>query len=228
MWAPFGASLKDAGWTFAGSYDAQVVGGNQMQISDATTSGSFGDWVFSPKVPDASGAGTLRNYTATFNISTASGAPSSATAPYNHVSIAPDNGEGGRMSYLRFENHADGVHAYFDDVTSPAVDGAGHVNFNENDIATLTAGQKHVVRFDMNLTPGTGKDTVRVYIDGQLKETGSSWKYYYQNDVENGPLNKVPVTNSLIFQARTGSGPVTTPADAGHGYLIDSVRLASS
>ena len=229
MWAPYGANLNSAGWTFTGPYDAQVQGGNQMQISDATTSGSFGDWVFSPKVPDASGAGTLRNYTATFNIATAPGArstpdPAPNDAEYNHVSVSPDDGNGGRMSYLRFENQPTGVHVFFNDVTSPTLGSAGHVTFNSTDIATLTAGQKHVVRFDMNLTPGTGHDTVRVYIDGQLKETGSSWKYYYQNDQEQaGGGNKVPVTDSLIFIARGTAG-----ADQGHGYLIDSVRLASS
>ena len=199
-----------------------------MQISDATANGSFGDWVFSPKVPDASGAGTLRNFTATFNISTAPGArstpdPAPNGTQYNHVSISPDNGQGARMSYLRFENRPDGVHVFFDDASSGTF--GQSVNSTETDIATLTAGQKHVVRFDMSLTPSNGKDTVRVYLDGQLQETGTSWKIYYQDDPEQAPQNnQVPVTNSLIMQAR---GAANT-SDTGKGFLIDSVRLASS
>ena len=99
------------------------------------------------------------------------------------------------------------------------------MNFNETDIATLTAGQEHVVRFDMSLTPSNGKDTVRVYLDGQLKETGTSWKIYYQDDPEQAPQNhQVPVTNSLIMQARGAANAI----DADKGFLIDSVRLASS
>ena len=55
--APFGGDLTAdggvSGWRMTGPYDAQVVDGNFLQISDDVTSGSFGDWVFSPKVADA-------------------------------------------------------------------------------------------------------------------------------------------------------------------------------
>ena len=30
------------------------------------------------------------------------------------ISVSPDNGQGARMSYLRFEDRADGVHVFFD------------------------------------------------------------------------------------------------------------------
>ena len=221
MWAPFSsAGINGGGWRMTStSYNATIVGGSQLQLSDAVTSGSFGDWVFSPSVPDAQ-----RNFTATFNISTAPGARNTdASGQWNHISISPDNGEGGRMSYLRFENHPDGVHVFFDDTPSATLVG-GSIDFREADIATLKADQKHVVRFAMSLTPGdNNNDVVKVYIDGQLKETGTSWKLFYLHDPEQAP-NHVPTTNSLIMQAR-GTG---NPADEGKGYLIDSVRLASS
>ena len=35
------------------------------------------------------------------------------------MSVSPDNGSGGRMSYLRFEDQTDGVHVFFNDVTNP-------------------------------------------------------------------------------------------------------------
>ena len=227
MWAPFSTtSIKGDGWRMSGNYDATIVGGDQLQLSDAVTSGSFGDWVFSPSVPDASGSGTtLQHFTAIFNISTAPGARNTdAGGQWNHISISPDNGQGGRMSYLRFENHPDGVHVFFDDVPSAAVDGAGHVTFRDVDIATLKADQKHVVRFVMNLTLGNSNDVVKVYLDGQLAVTGTSWANYYLHDSEAGPNNTVPSTNSLIMQARGDANA----GDAGKGYLIDSVRLASS
>ena len=42
------------------------------------------------------------------------------------------------MSYLRFEDQADGVHVFFDDVTDPGPIGT-ESTFNERDIATLKA-----------------------------------------------------------------------------------------
>jgi len=99
------------------------------------------------------------------------------------------------------------------------------VTFNDNEIATLTPGVKHAVKFVMDLAPGTHGDTVQIHIDGKLVTTGSSWKYYYQNDQEQAESgNKVPVTNCLLFQAR-GTGD---SADQGKGYLIDSVQMAGS
>ena len=36
-----------------------------------------------------------------------------------NMSVSPDGGSGDRMSYLRFEDHSDGIHVFFDDVTDP-------------------------------------------------------------------------------------------------------------
>ncbi|HYH51569.1 MAG TPA: hypothetical protein VEG38_18655 [Acidimicrobiia bacterium] len=36
------------------------------------------------------------------------------------ISVSPDDGSGGRMSYLRFDDKADGVHVVFVDVTGAA------------------------------------------------------------------------------------------------------------
>ena len=36
-----------------------------------------------------------------------------------HMTVSPDRGDGARMSYLRFEDQADGVHVFFVDVTDP-------------------------------------------------------------------------------------------------------------
>jgi hypothetical protein len=198
-----------------GPYDAQVLGNNFLQISDDVTSGSFGDWLFSPKVADAQ-----RKFEAAFDITTAPGARDTDNAgQWNHISVSPDDGNGGRMSYLRFENHPDGVHVFFEDVTDPGPVGTV-ADFNETDIATLAPGVKHVVQFDLDLAA----NQVKIAIDGKLDATGTTWKNYYRFDPEQAPANQVPVTNSLIFQAR-GTGDA---ADQGKGFLIDSVRLASS
>jgi Collagen triple helix repeat (20 copies) len=217
--APFGAALTPdggvSGWRMSGAYDAQVVDDNFLQISDHVTSGSFGDWVFSPQVADAK-----TKFTASFDIRTAPGARDTEDAgQWNHISVSPDDGSGGRMSYLRFENHPNGVHVFFDDVTDPGP--VGHAaDFNETDIATLAPGVKHVVQFTVDLAA----DQVKISIDGELDATGTTWKNYYRYDPDQAPANQVPATNCLIFQAR-GIGHA---ADVGKGFLIDGVRLSSN
>ena len=47
------------------------------------------------------------------------------------ISVSPDTGHGARMSYLRFEDQADGVHVFFDGATATG-------DFVEKDIATLS------------------------------------------------------------------------------------------
>ena len=216
--ASFGGTLNDgySGWRMSGSYDAQMVTDNYLQISDATTSGSFGDWLFSPKVADAK-----TEFQAAFDIMAAPGARNTPTdaGQWNHISVSPDDGNGGRMSYLRFENRSDGIHVFFDDVTDSGPKGTV-ADFNETDIATLDPSVEHVVQFDLDLTA----NQVKVYIDGKLDATGTTWKNYYRYDPDQAPANTVPVTNSLIFQARG----TQDAADLGKGFLISSVRLASS
>jgi hypothetical protein len=219
--APFGTNLNDgySGWRCSGcdgaGYDAQIVTDNVLQISDATASGSFSDWVFSPKVADAQ-----TKFQAAFDIKAAPGARSTDNAgQWNHISVSPDDGSGNRMSYLRFENQPDGIHVIFEDVTDAGPVGTPAA-FNQTDIATIDPSVEHVVQFDLNLAA----DQAKIYIDGKLATTGTTWKNYYRYDPEQAPANTVPVTNSLIFQAR-GTGD---PADAGKGFLINGVRLASS
>ena len=84
------------------------------------------------------------------------------------------NGAGGRMSYVRIRDAGDGLAVDFSDVPSPATDDNGHVNF---DIRTIAAGldrsKPHTIRFSIDFVPGEDNDVVKVYVDGDLKVTGS-------------------------------------------------------
>ncbi len=55
------------------------------------------------------------------------------------MTVSPDDGNGGRMSFLRFEDQADGVHVFFSDVTNPGPFPTVS-NFVTTDIATITRG----------------------------------------------------------------------------------------
>jgi hypothetical protein len=141
-----------------------------------------------------------------------------------HLSVSPDRGDGARMSYLRFEDQFDGIHVFFDDVTDP-----GHVvngdTFSDTDIATINRNP-HNIKFVMDFVDGPDNDVVKIYIDGVLKITGTSWEDYYAFDTESDPtLNGNSRTvDSLLFREAGDANP----AHFGNGFLIDNASSASS
>jgi hypothetical protein len=213
-------------WSKTGAYDANVVStsrygfGQALQISDATTSGSFGDQTFSPALTQAAGESAQTHFDATFQIGTTSDTAQAGS----HLSVSPDNGSGGRMSYLRFEDQGDGVHVFFDDVTDsgPFYKMA---TFNETGIATLDRTTAHTIRFSIDFKPGPANDVVNIYIDNVLKATGTTWEDYYRYDNENqGSPAPVPTTTGLSFLERG----TADPSNLGGGFLVDNVSYASS
>lgn len=222
------------GWMKTGAYDASVVsvssfpaaagygfGSQALRSSNAVASGSFSDQTFAPLLANPAGESTsFRHFDATFQIGTAV----ATEQPGLSMSVSPDDGLGSRMSYLRFDDMSDGVHVFFDDVTDPGPLGT-QATFNERDIATLDRAHSHTIRFSIDFVPGPANDVVRIYIDGVLKATGTSWEDYYRYDPEqSGNHNVVPVTRTLLFR----EGGTSNPGVAGNGYLIDGVTYASS
>jgi hypothetical protein len=192
-----------------------------LRLSDASTSGSFGDQTFSPTLASAAGESPAQShFDASFSIGT-----TLATEQVGlHMSVSPDSGDGSRMSYLRFEDHADGVHVFFDDVTNPGAP-TNVSNFSDTDIATLSRASAHSIRFAIDFKAGPGNDVVKIYVDGALKITGTTWENYYRYDAEQtGNGNLVPAVKKLLFRE---SG-VATPANLGFGFLVDGLSLSSS
>jgi hypothetical protein len=224
------------GWSDTGGYDAQVVatsipgfGDQSLQISDATTSGSFGDQTFAPGLTQPASETSNPYFTASFSIDTATATPHDGL----HMSVSPDNGQGGRMSYLRFEYHAsDGmVHVFFDDSSqSVACSPAGCANFTETDIAQFAPNTVHTFTFAIHLVPGTNSDgspndVVKIYEDSSTTPliTGTTWEGYYRYDPESGPTTPPPIS-TLLFR----EGGTANSADLGNGYLIDNMSMSSS
>jgi len=222
-----GSVNTQGGWSSTGSYDQAVVsssrfasfGGQSLRISSAVTSGSFGDQTFSPGLTAPADESTAqRHFDSTFQI----GTTQDDVQPDLHMSVSPDNGSGARMSYLRFEDQTDGVHVFFVDTTD-----AGPTDtvatFNEADIATLNRTSAHTIRFSIDFFTGPANDVVKIYLDGALKATGTTWEDFYRYDPEQVP-NQVPSVSELLFRE---SGDAAT-ATAGNGFLVDNVTLASS
>jgi hypothetical protein len=238
-------TLPNGKWSKTGPYDVHVVtvstyshaasygfGSQALQISDAVTSGSFGDQTFSPGLGDEAGesgafnaglSGGLRqpHFDASFLIGT-----TQATVQVGlHMSVSPDRGDGARMSYLRFEDQADGVHVFFIDAVDKGPVGTV-ANFRESDVATLSRDRSHLIQFSIDFKDGAANDTVKIYIDSKLVKTGSTWEDYYRYDPEQTPQgNQVPTVDKLLF--RESGTPHPANAFSG-GFLLDRVTLESS
>jgi hypothetical protein len=222
------------GWKKLGPYDAAVsslatfpaasgygFGAQALRISDAFASGSFGDQTFSPGLQSPAGEGSARSH---FDASFSIGTTQATLQPGLHMSASPDDGNGGRMSYLRFEDQTDGIHVFFDDVTDPGPLGTV-ADFVETDIATLSRARAHSIKFSIKFKNGPGNDVVKISIDGKKKITGTTWEDYYRYDPEQvGNGNQVPAVSKLLFRVSGAANPL----DAGNGFLIDGVKLASS
>ena len=126
------------------------------------------------------------------------------------------------MSYLRFEDQADGVHVFFDDVTRGA---SSTATSSTRRISPPSIGRVHLIRFSIDFKNGPAQDTVKIYIDGVLEITGTTWEDYYRYDSEQTPQgNKVPTVDKVLFR-ESGTADST---HSGNGFLIDRVSLKSS
>ncbi len=120
------------GWSKTGAYDVEVVDANPyghasfgdqaLRLSNYITSGSFGDQTFSPSLADEAGETTADNgglsggtRQPTFDASFDFASTQLTEQDDMYMSVSPDRGDGARMSYLRFEDQADGIHVFFDD-----------------------------------------------------------------------------------------------------------------
>jgi hypothetical protein len=158
------------GWTYTGgtNYDVGItaatdgIDGQSLRISNGTMSGSFGDWVFSPHLGTPATENGLKEFTTQFQIKSVTGENQGMS-----MNIAPQSLDGARMTNLRFEDQADGIHVIFSDALN--LDETltfQDAPFRLADIATLSYGGTHNVEIVMNLFPGPHNDVVQVYIDG--------------------------------------------------------------
>ena len=216
------------GWSMTGPFDVAVVndpvieGTQSLRISNAITSGSFGDQTFAPEL--AAGAGETgvaseNRFEAEFEISTTQVTEQSGLA----MSVSPDNGEGSRMSYLGFADESGGVRVTFYDVTNDGPLPTGS-SFNPVDLGVLDRNSTHKIKFVMEFVDGPANDVVEIYINDSLVHTGTSWEDYYRYDPEqSGNGNQLFPVDTLIFRA-AGTAAAGT---SGEGFLIDNVNLSS-
>lgn len=225
------------GWTKTGSYDVAVVnntygyasfGSQSLRLSNATTSGRFGDQTFAKPLTDAVGeaeatdGGFSEGNRKTFfqmQFDIASAVPT-AQQPGLFMSVSPDRGDGSRMSYLSFTDGTDGIDVTFYDVPGTS----NPANFVGTKIAALDRSAPHTIKLTLNTFDGPSNDIVKVYIDGTLVHTGTSWENYYRYDSEAAAEPTPRIVKTVLFRE---SG-TAAPATAGNGFLVDNLTLSSS
>lgn len=181
-----------------------VNGHKKLRVSNAFTSGSFGDMPHSKPVLKPAGENEATNVLVNeFTLQ----APENFV-PGLAVTFSPDEGQGSRMSRVRFEDRADGVHVLFADAT-----------FVDQDIATLDRTVAHQVRIETTFVHGHDNDVVRVIIDGDQKVRGGSWENYYREFEERNPS----ASDRLLIRTAGTAAPLTED----NGFLIDDVTTSS-
>lgn len=231
-----GSVNGQGGWSSTGSYDQAIVsnsygfssfGCKTLRLSNAVTTGSFGDQTFSFSTSNQAGETTATNngysggamqnhFEAQFDIASTQQTPQ----PGLIISVSPDRGDGSRMSYLRFEDGSNGINVFFDDVqgvSNPA-------SFVETQIAKELTRTPHTIKFVIDFVDGPSNDIVKIYIDNSLVHTGTTWENYYRFDTEASAEQGPRTTDNLLFRA--GGNPV--PENRGNGFLFDNISLSSS
>ena len=225
----------------ANTYGYTSFGGQSWRMSNAYTDGAFGDWPFSPSLTNEAGETTAQNLGFSGGIRQNhfevrwdfASTVRNAEQPGLQISTSPDRGDGARMSFIRMKDLPAGLsvefaeyldHPPFGTPLNPA-DGCGlEDEFLITTVASgLSRNRPHTVKLTMDFVDGPRNDVVKVYVDGTLRHTGTSWEDFFRWCELTGESRTV---DSMIFQARTSGG--TAPFTRGNGFLIDNLTYFSS
>ena len=200
------------GWSKTGPYDVEVVNtdrfgfGQALRISNAVTSGGFGDQTFSPGLTEPAGETARKHFESSFKIATTSDAGQPGLA----ISVSPDNGQGARMSYLRFVDR---------DRRRPCVlrPTARRIR-SRRSIATLSRTSAHTIRFMIN------------FKKGPPTTSRSSSTARRRSEARPGRTTTATAGEPVSPSARCCSAraALQLPPPVGNGFLIDNLTLTSS
>lgn len=199
------------------SYGYSSFGTKSLRISNAITCGSFNDQTFSKSLANESGETSAS--TSTYSGGTrqpyfesqwdfASAQPGSEQPGLSVVASA-DRGDPSRMTWLQMADTPSGLQLNFDDYQHAIMD------FVLTPIATaLDRTVPHTIKTTIQFIDGPGNDVVKIYLDGTLIHTGTTWEDYYRDWAGGIPA---PVDSTMFRVAGTAA-----PANLGKGFIIDN------
>ncbi len=207
-----------------------------LRMSNAVTSGCFGDQTFSKPTLNEAGETTATSagmstgprqpyFEAQWQF--ASTVPG-AEQPGLSVVASPDRGDGARMSWVQMADTPDGLAVNFFDYQDVAPFGtsanraAGCSGLDDFVFTPVAIGLDrtvpHTIKITMQLIDGPRNDVVQVFVDGALVHTGTSWEDYFRYCEATDTSRTV---DSVLF--RTGGAPA--PATLGKGFVIDNLTV---
>jgi hypothetical protein len=220
--------------TYGGQSGGDGFGAQSLRVSNAVTekTAEFEYQTYSAPTPNPGGQDeTNKVFDATFEfIST-----SADYQPGLQISVSPDNGHGGRMSFVSLTDTPEGIFIRFFETDANG-------NFVGHDVGTYTRNEVHTIQFLIEFVPGvnadgSGNDVLRLIVDDEdIGERDhlcfTTWETFYVETEQ-----AVPVTDSLEFRADNSAGnddcalngatmngaTCTVAGLAGHGYLFDNV-----
>ena len=176
-----------------GGYDAAITEGADpaLRISNAVTSGSFGDQLFSPTLDvPATETGPARTFTASFVLEPVE------LQPGLRVTVSPDNGQGGRGGFLAIEHTNGGIDlvsqgSYFNAAGDTRVGGhdGGHRARPEQ-----AAHREAQARQEADTKKSTNNDVFSVQVDGKPVKNTTFEAYYEATGEQNYQ------TDTLLFR----------------------------
>lgn len=224
------------------NWDEEVVdlGGNKVwRVSNETTSGSFGDQ------PIAAGSGLYAGETGSTHLNSGNPAVTNrfiasfdfwsvtgAAQTGLDVTVSPDDGMGSRQSFISIEDNGAGIDIdfYDTDANHPVSNPNGGFMFTQAALG-LSYTEVHNIKFDITFVDGNiidgddgevhGNDIVKLYVDGNLVHTGTTWESYFWTTTEGQTPPSVRAIDTLMFRLSTDNGFVSN----GGGYYIDNVSI---
>ena len=223
-------------------------GTQSLRVSNYITekTAEFYFQTYSAPTPDPAGESTTNPTNTVFDGSFDFISTSANVQEGLQVSVSPDNGSGGRMSYVGLTDTAEGI-----DIVFYETDTNG--NFVGYDVGTYSRTEKHTIRFLIQTVPGEANDIVQLFVDGEdigvrLQVCFTTWEQWYRV----GEGHQPGVIDSFEFRADNsagsddcdlngatmvdlGPGLATcvvsnldpTDATAPHGYLFDNVSTVT-
>jgi hypothetical protein len=227
----------------AGTKPSDFAFGDQsLRMSDAVTSGCFGDQTFSAPTTDEAGetgadngglhSGGTRQGFFQASWSFADAGNPFALQPGLHVVASPDRGDGARMSWVEMQDCSTTIDPGGQECQS------GHagleVNFFEYDhgvgdfvfhniVSGLSRFTAHTITMRMWFFEGPNNDVVQVCVDGTSCVVGHSWEDFFRDGANCDTPCPTPTNtvDSVLFR----TGGTADPANAGNGFFIDNVSL---
>lgn len=225
----------------ANTYGYSTFGGQSFRRSNAYLTGCFGDQTYSKPTLDEAGESSAGNdgmsggarqphFEAQWDF--ASTQPGSEQADL-YVVASPDRGDGARMSWVEMADTPTGLEVNFyeykdlapfgsDGDPAPGC-GAEDDFFLTNLASSLDRTVPHTIKITMDFTEGQANDVVKVWVDGTLRYTGTSWEDYFRFC----EVNPTRTVDSILFRTGGGHG-FQYPDNLGKGFLIDNLTITTS